>query len=388
MLDVATIFQHYFAKEDDSINPKRMVAEFTVAVNKEVDFANERRNQKRFIRNFEDDDSIHIPRILDEYCSDGIIAMEYIDGLNPGKPDKLVEAGLDPKIVAKRAADFVLRQVFTYGFFHTDPHPGNFFVLEENRLAPIDFGQVGRIGTNERRLLRDIVVSIVAGDATQMLRGLERAELIDDRTNMTSLTRETEILFDSYHGLPIKDIPFTDLIMHGFDIMRKHYVAPPPDFTLMLKSLMTIEALATGLDEDFKIIDYLKPYAKKFAIEDYLPSNVAKNSRRMMVEVRNLASKLPEDIYSILGKIRKGKVQVRVHHEHLEALSNTLDKSSNRLSFAVIIAALLIGSSMLVPQSGTVLGVVKLETLGVVGYVSAAVLGGWLIFSIIKSKSW
>jgi ubiquinone biosynthesis protein len=388
ILDLAYRFRNYIAKEDETIDPERLVSEFTIAVSKEVDFDNERRNQMRFIRNFADDESIHVPEIIEEYCSDGIITMEYIEGVRPGKAEKLIAAGLDPKAIARIGADFVLKQVFTYGFFHTDPHPGNFFVLKDNILAPIDFGQVGKIGSQERRLLREVVVSIVTGDAAQMVRGLEHAELIGERTDVSRLTRETENLFDSYYGLPLKEISFSDIITRGFEIMRKHYVTPPADFTLMMKSLTTIETFAVNLDEDFEIFEYLKPYARKFSIEDYLPSNIAKKSRKMAVEMQNIASKLPEDIYAIMRKVRQGNVQVRVHHEHLETLSNTLDKSSNRISFAVIIAALLIGSSMLVPQSGTVLGLVKLETLGVIGYIGAALLGLWLLTSIIRSKSW
>jgi ubiquinone biosynthesis protein len=386
LLDLAGLIKSQLIGEDETVDPHRMVHEFTLAVNKEVDFANERRNQKRFIRNFADDDNIHVPQVVDDYCSDGLLTMEYINGIRPGKVEPLINKGLDPKQVARAGADFVLKQVFTHGFFHTDPHPGNFFVLEDNILVPIDFGQVGRLGSQERRLLRDVVVAIVTGDAAQMIRGLEQAEMIGDRTEMTDFVRDAEILFDTYYGLPIKEIPFGEMIMNGFDVMRRHYINPPADFTLMLKSMVTIEAFAVSLDEEFQIIEYLKPYAKKFSVEDYLPSNVAKNARKAAVGARNLMSKLPEDINSIMSKMRKGKVQVRVHHEHLEQLSSTLDKSSNRISFAVIIGALLIGSSMLVPQEGAVLGIVDLQTLGIIGYVTAAVIGIWLVVSILRSR--
>ncbi len=388
LVDLAGRLQSYFMSEDQTINPRRMVDEFTVAVNKEVDFNNEKRNIKRFIRNFADDENIHIPQVLDEYCTEGVITMEFIDGIKPGRIKTLTDAGLDPKLIARRGADFVLRQVFTYGFFHTDPHPGNFFVLEDNILAPIDFGQVGRVGAQERKLLRDIVIAIVTGEPYQMIRGLQRAEMIGEHTIMNEFSRDIEILFDNYYGLPLKDIPFAEMITKGFEVMRKHYVEPPADFTLMLKSMMTIESFATNLDEDFQIIEYLKPYAQKFSVEDYMPSNVAKNVRKMFNEASNLATKLPEDVHSILGKLRSGKVQIRVHHEHLETLNNTLDKSSDRISFSVIIAALLIGSSMLVPQTGTVLGLIQLQTLGVIGYMGAAFMGIWLVVLIMRSKNW
>ena len=110
----------------DTFDPVRMVREFTQAVSKEVDLANERRNQQRFIRNFADDPTVHVPQVLEEYSSEGLLTMEYIDGIKPSQVEELVAAGLEPTIVAARGADFVLKQVFDYGFLHTDPQPGNY----------------------------------------------------------------------------------------------------------------------------------------------------------------------------------------------------------------------------------------------------------------------
>lgn len=385
--DIAGIIKANFFPDDDTIDPQRMVSEFIRAVMKEADFANERRNQKRFIMNFEDDETIHIPRIFDEYCTEGVLTMEYIHGLKPGSVDRLVDNGLDPHIIAKRGADYVFKQVFDQGFFHTDPHPGNFFVMDNNILAPIDFGQAGRLGSQERRLLKDEVVAIVNNDAHYMLRALERSELVDERTDMNSLLREVESLFDRFYGLPLQDIPFRPLIQETFEIMRKHYIQLPPDFTMMMKTMMTIESFAKSLDEDFPIFDHLKPYARRFSLEGAKPSNVFRTIRKTMTGAGDMVANFPEDINAILNKFRQGKAQLRVHHEHLETLNTTLDKSSNRLSFAVIIAALLIGSSLLVPQEGTALGIIHLQTLGAIGYVLAAILGVWLIISILRSKT-
>ena len=371
---------------DNTIDPVRMVNEFSQAVTREVDFANERRNQQRFSKNFADDATVHVPEVLEAYSSEGLLTMEFIDGIKPSYIDHLEAAGLDPKTIASRGADFVLKQVFDHGFFHTDPHPGNFLVMGDNVLAPLDFGQVGRLTRQDKMLLQYSVLSIVDGDAGKVIHGLERAEMLGDETDVTELTRDLEEILSAYHDLPLKDIPFGQAISRGFDVIRQHHIETPRDFTLMLKSLMTIEAFATDLDNEFSIIDHLKPYARKFTFEQVSPENLFRQMRKAARGAGELASRFPEDAAAIIGKFRRGNFKIHVYHDHLEELEQTLDNSFNRMSFAVIIAALLIASSLLVPQQGDVLGLVSFQTLGIIGYLAAAVMGIWLLVSIIRSR--
>ena len=368
------------------IDPVRMVSEFTQAVAKEVDFDNERRNQQRFINNYASDPTIHVPEVFEAFSSDGILTMEFIDGIKPSYIEQLENAGLAPKTIAARGADFVLKQVFEDGFFHTDPHPGNFLILPDNVLAPLDFGQVGRLTRQDRMLLQYIVLSIVDGDAGKIIQGLERAQMLADETDRVELTRDLEEILSDYANLPLKDIPFGEALRRGFDVIRMHHIEPPRDFTLMLKSLMTIESFATALDTEFQIIDSLKPYARKFTLEQISPENLFRQLRKATQGAGELAARFPEDAAAIIGKFRRGNFKIHVYHDHLEELEQTLDNSSNRISFAVIIAALLIASSLLVPQTGDILGVVSLQTLGIAGYLTAAVMGVWLLASIIRNR--
>jgi ubiquinone biosynthesis protein len=154
----------------------------------------------------------------------------------------------------------------------------------------------------------------------------------------------------------------------------------------MLKSLMTIESFATDLDTEFSIIDHLKPYARKFTFEQVSPENLFRQMRKAARGAGELATRFPEDAAAIIGKFRRGNFKIHVYHDHLEELEQTLDNSFNRISFAVIIAALLIASSLLVPQTGTVLGLVSFQTLGIIGYLAAAVMGVWLLISIIRHR--
>jgi len=385
--DMARLARGRFAPAEN-FDPQRMVGEFAHAVNKETDLANERRNQQRFIRNFAHDATVHIPQVLEKYCSEGILTMEYIDGIKPSQLDMLRAAGMDLKQIAQQGADFVLKQVFDYGFFHTDPHPGNFLVIAGNVLAPLDFGQVGQLTGEDRLLLQDIVLAIVESDAWRIVHGLERAEMLCEQASPAALARDLEGILNAYTGLPLKDIPFREALGRGFDVIRRHQLGAPRDFTLMLKSLVTIESFARSLDTDFQIIECLKPYARKFALAQLNPKTVFNQLKKAAIGANELAGRLPEDATAILNKFRRGQFKVHIHHEHLEELEQTIDNSSNRISFALIIAGLLIGSSLLVPQGGNVLGLISLQALGILGYVTAMGMGLWLLVSIIRSRKY
>jgi len=370
----------------ETLDPQRMAREFTAAVMKEVDLANERRNQIRFGRNFAGDPTVHVPRVYPEYCADGVLTMEYIDGIKPGDAEAMDRAGLDRKVLAQRGADFVFRQIFEFGFFHTDPHPGNLFFLPGNVVSAIDFGQMARLTPEDRRLLRDLVLGIVDRDLPRIVRIFQRKGMLAEETRTDELIRDADEMLDAYYDLPLKEIPFGRSIAEGFDLVRKHRIRPPAEFTMMMKSMMTIESFAVSLDKDFEVVEHLRPYARRFRRQQMDPRLMLRDLRRALREAVDLGGRLPEDLNAILGKFRRGQFQVRVHHEHLENLAGMLDKSSNRISFALIIAALLVGSSLLVAQKGDVLGLIRLQTLGVLGYLVAAVMGIWLLVSIVRSR--
>jgi ubiquinone biosynthesis protein len=310
--------------------------------------------------------------------------MEFIEGIKPNNVEALKNASLDPKVSAQRGADFVLRQIFEFGFFHTDPHPGNFFLLPGNVLAPLDFGQVARLSSKDRQLMVDVVLGIVDHDVQHMVQAAQRGGLITEQTDLSQLVRDGEDMLDTYYDLPLKEIPLGQAIGRFFDLMRKNGLRPPTEFALMLKSMMTIESLATSLDSEFQIIEHLKPHARQLRLQQLDPRRLARSFRRAVRDTEELITRLPEDLVSIVDKVRRGQFQMKVQHEHLDNLTNTLDKSSDRISFSLIIAALLVASSLLVSQEGFVLGLISMQSLGIIGYVMAAVMGIWLMISIIR----
>jgi ubiquinone biosynthesis protein len=383
--DLAGLIKSGLAR-DQTIDPVQMAREFTAAVTKEVDLANELRNLQRFGRNFADDPTVHVAKAYPPYCRPGVLTMELIQGVKPTDRGAVAAAGLDPKVIARNGANFVLRQIFEFGLFHTDPHPGNLLVLPGNVLAPLDFGQIAHLGSADRALLGELVLAVVEGDADRLLRVFARSGMLSEGTRTRDLARDLEEALDVYHSLPLGEIPFGQMLSGTFDIIRRHRVRPPAEFVMMLKSMMTIESLGTALDADFRLIKHLRPYARRLTLRQYSPLRLWRRTRLALDDAAALADRLPEDLSAILGKFKRGQFQLHLHHEHLESLIHILDRTSNRVSFALIIAGLVVGSSLLVPQPGTVLGLVSLQTLGVLGYLTAAILGLWLLASIIRGR--
>lgn len=383
--DLARLLKSTLSPEE-TIDPTRLVEELTEAVGKEVHLTNELRNLQRFQRNFQDDPTVHVPQAFPKYCTDRVLTMEYVEGIKPRNWERLVEAGLDPDVIAERGADFVLRQIFDFGVFHTDPHPANLLAMDGNVVAVLDFGQIARLGSSLQGLVGELVLAIVEQDADRLVRGFEQRDMLSDRTDVQHLTAEMEEMLDIYHSLPVKDIPFGRMMGQTFELIRRHHVRPPAEFSLMLKSLMTIESLAKGLNSDFQLIERLGPYARRLSMEQMDPRRLLRRTRRAAKDAIELAGRLPGDLSMIVSKFRRGDFQMHIQHEHLDSLVRTLDKSSNRVSFALIIAALLIASSMLVAQQGDILGIVGYQSLGVFGYLFAAVLGIWLVIGILRSR--
>ena len=328
-----------------------------------------------------------VPKVCEDFCTPAVLTMEFIEGVKPTSARKLLEAGLDPKLIARTGTDFVLRQIFDFGLFHTDPHPGNLLVQPDNVMGVLDYGQVARLGSRDRQLLAEVLLAVVDKDSDSLVRAFRTSGLLHEKTNPRDLADDLEDMLETYHRVPLGEIPFAQMITQTFDLIRRHHVHPPPEFTLMMKAMVTAESMGNELDPDFQIIEQLRPYARRLAMQRYDPRRLLRRARGTVKDLVELAEALPQDLDVVLHKLRRGDVQVRIHHEHLDDLTSTLGRSANRVSFAMIIAGLLVGSSLLVAQrEGMVLGLLDYQTLGIIGYLIAAVMGIWLLIEILRSR--
>ncbi|MBL7075294.1 2-polyprenylphenol 6-hydroxylase [candidate division KSB1 bacterium] len=383
LFDLAVLVERRIP-ESELYNPVAIVEEFAKTIRRELDFIQEGRNIDRFRRNFAGDDTIYVPKVYWELATDRVLTMEYIDGIKASEIEKLEAAGLDRKIIAVNGAQAILKQVFEHGFFHADPHPGNIFVLENNVIAPLDYGMMGRLDDEMREEVGNLLSGIVHKDADRIISAFRHIGIIEDVSDVRALRRDILDFLDRYYQVPLNQINIGIVINEAMEIVRRHRIKIPSDLTLMGKALATEEGIGRELDPDFDMISLAKPYVQEIMVRKLDPRRYLKDYASTLDEFNRLFKILPLEIRAIITKIKKGELSIKFEHRGLDHLISELDKSSNRLSFSMIIAALIIGSSLIVQLDKGPL-VFGFPAIGIVGYLIAAVLGLWLIIAIMRS---
>ena len=279
-----------------------------------------------------------------------------------------------------------MRQCLEIGFFHADPHPGNLFALPGGRIAFIDCGMTGQIDTRTGQQLADLVSAVVNGDTDRVivvagaLADVEPAKL-EDR----SFRADVREYVSRFQNQPLDQLNLGPLLQDFFDRLRSHQISLPADLVFLIKALTTIEGVGAELDPDFQMTEFARPYVEKLVKRRY---GVAALRHRLTTGLTNyaeLVEDLPIEIRSLLTQLRRNRFAVNLEHRGLTRLVDTIEHASRNISFALIIAAMLVGSSILVlaaRQAGTGL----LWFIGAGGFIAALVLAGLMIASNRRLK--
>ena len=363
--------------------PGEIIAQFSKSLERELDFALEGRNTERFSRNFADDEYVEFAKIYWDYTSESLLVMSYIDGIPGNDLASATYRGLDLKLLGERGANAVLKMVLIDGFFHADPHPGNVFYLPDNRLAIIDCGMVGRISMDRRDEIADLLAALVSRDI-DTLRDILMIWAENSSIDETKLGSDIEEFISSYDNAPLKHVRFSSLLNDLTSIMRENQLTVPPDLTMLFKALITLEGLGRQLDPDFQIVNHLTPFVKKVIVDRYMPANLLKRGKRGLGHLINAVTGLPGDVSQVLREAARGRLKLNLDLQRLDHFGHQLDHSTNRLTMAMITAALIVGSSIVMTVEGgpTIFG---LPAFGFAGFFLAFVIGILLMISVWRA---
>jgi ubiquinone biosynthesis protein len=364
-------------------DPVQIVSQFRRSLNRELDLAKEARNIDQFARNFADDPLVKVPRVYWEFTNDRVNVQEQIIGTAGVSSDKLHASGLDPKLLAARGADAVLRMVLEHGYFHADPHPGNVLFLPGNRIGLIDFGMVGMLTNARRNQIVDLLHALTRKDEQALMQVLLdwSGETV---SNEDHLAYDVAELLQSYDDLQLKDVKIGALLNDITAVMRGNDLVLPADLTLLFKTLITLEGLGQQLDPEFHMIDHLTPFVERIIQQRYTPQALLARGRKSVRETLEVLADVPRDLRHLLRDVRRGRVKIDLDLKRLDHFGNQLDSASNRLTMGILTASLVVGSSIIM----TVEGGPKLFGLpffGLLGFVLAFLNSLWIIFSIWRS---
>ncbi|MGQ9705529.1 MAG: ABC1 kinase family protein [bacterium] len=368
-------------------NPTGIVRELKKTISRELNFYLEAANTDRMRDFLISLDYIVIPDIIWHLTTTGVLTLEYISGVSL---KELVKKGIEDfngKLIAQRLINAFLKMIFEEGFFHTDPHPGNVLILEGDRIALLDCGQVAVISEQTKGLFSKVLFALVNRQTENIAREIEKYWIVEDEEKVEGLREDIDYIIKRYYGLPLKYINISELINEIADIAREHALQAPQDVVFLAKTVATLESECRMLDPSLDVILITKPYAYELIKRQSSPKRFYRNFLEFAISSAELLYELPEQLYFILKKIRKGTLKMEFHHKGLDELIYSIDTSSRRLSLAMIITGLVIGSSFLI-SSNTKPLIFGVSFFGMFGYIISAVLGLWVILSILRGRRW
>ncbi|MBW1798769.1 MAG: AarF/ABC1/UbiB kinase family protein [Deltaproteobacteria bacterium] len=382
MMHLATLMERHLEGWDIQ-RPTKIVEEFARTLEKELNYGLEAAHVERFAMQFTGDPTIYIPRVYREFTTARVLTMEYIDGIKGSDIEKLDKEGLDRCILARQGFDLIMKQIFVHGFFHADPHPGNIFVLPNNVICYLDFGMMGRIDRESRENFADLVLNISRRDEAKVCGSLISLTVSDDEPDRYSLERDLNDFINQHFYRPLKELELGKLLHQMLDMAARHRLMVPPELFLMIKALSTVEGLGRLLDPDFDVIKQASPFVKRIQFDRLRPRRVAGDIIDSGTEFVQLLKEIPGEIRKILRQAREGKIKIEFEHRGLEPMLSTHDRVSNRLAFAIVLAALIIGSAVIV-LSGIPPKWHEIPVIGLAGFIFAGVMGFWLLVSILR----
>jgi ubiquinone biosynthesis protein len=327
--------------------------EFAETLRAELDYLAEGHNAERFARNFEGDRDVHIPKVFWETTTSRVITLERIYGMKVTDLAGLERAGVDREELAQRATRLLAKMVFEDGFFHADPHPGNFFIEPAGTIGVIDFGMVGVLDGRLRDQLGELMLAVGREDADRLTDSLIAIGAASGQVDRARLRGDLAQMLSRYSGRSLGEIELRQAVGDILEIVRRHGLTAPRDLALLLKSFVMNEGMAVELDPDFRLVETLTPYAYRYMLARFSPSALAGRAGRLALELSELGADLPARLNRLLDVLAAGRVDVHVSPADLEPHVRRLERLGNRIAASVIAAAIIDGLAELAAADRT-----------------------------------
>lgn len=367
----------------------RMVEEFSRSLLAELDYAQEGRNAERIAGQQPEQAKakVAIPAIYWDYSSARVLTMEFVSGITLNRREELLGRGMKLKTIAQQLVEMMLDQIFIHGFFHADPHPGNVMLLDNGKLALIDFGMVGRLSEEMKDSLSAMVIALMRRNTDSMVRAILRLGVIPENADRAALRDDMDRLRESYYDIPFNQVSIGKALNDLFGIARKHRLVIPPDLAMLGKTMLTLEGVVANLDPSFSIVQMAEPFGRQLVKQRFSGSRM---QRKLLGGVADLAEslvELPSQARQLSALISSGKLKVEVGVPELKDLEHKFSRVGNRVSFSIVLlafsiimAGLIIGSSL----RGDPSLLWDFPTVEI-GSVIALLMVVWLLLSIFKS---
>lgn len=359
--------------------------EFANTLRQELDFLIEAHNTERLKHNLADEEDVNVPQIYWDLCTHRVLVLEWVEGAKLGDAEQMAALGVDAPAAAKTFSATMIRQIMRDGYFHGDPHAGNVLFLGEGRIAFLDCGNCVAVDRSVRENLLSMLMATLNDDAQEVTEYLLMLGAVSDRTDVAQLTADIGRMISFYSGFRSSaQVGLGQLLDRLLQMVLRHGVRMQPSLAAIAKSLLVVEGIALRLDPHFDSQALVRQEARQLLLERLAPSHLLGELLRIMRSTSRYAGLLPRQINQVLARMQSGGIGVRLVHENLEQPLHRLDLMINRIAFSLVVSAVIVSSTNLVTNAATGASPVGRWMMGIY-MVIGLVLGGWLLFSILRS---
>jgi len=370
-----------------SFDPFGLVKNFEDSILKELDFIHESINVQRFYNNLELDDSLEqfakAPRVYQKFTTQKVLALEFVSGIKIDRIETLKSKEIDTKVIARRLSISYFKQIFEYGFFHADPHPGNLLVLPNNHICYLDFGMMGSMLPRDIDIFAKLFMAITNKDVKKIIKTLQQLSNNAPISNRRDLEFDINEFVEKYYVRDVHENEMSTILLELKDIIIAHGLKVPTYFFLFARSLVTIEGVIEKLDPDFEQFEIVKPYLKSSATKKYNPLKMGNKIFNSIVELTDYMEEFPFDLKNAMQRINSGQIKVDLTHKGIDPMVHTLQRITKQLITAFIMVALIISASLFIIFEIHPL-FKGISILGVLSFSLAVILGFKMLSNISK----
>ncbi|KIU01862.1 MULTISPECIES: ABC1 kinase family protein [unclassified Frigoribacterium] len=359
----------------DRVDAPALVEEFARTSLEEIDYLNEAANSARFAADFADDDRVSVPDVVWERTTRRVLVLDDVSAIKITDVDALAAAGIDPAEVAPVFAEVMFDQLFTHGFFHADPHPGNIFVTPVPdavdgqrpwKLTFIDFGMMGEVPTGTRTGLRKLLIAAASRDGSGMVGAMRDLGVLLPSADTLGLERAVTATFARFGGMGFAELrqvdprEYREFAGQFGDLIRSLPFQLPEDFLLVLRAMTLTSGVASALDPAFNLWDSVEPYAAQLIRDER--GNAVQDVTRRTLDAATVAVRLPGRLDHLVTRLEDGTLEVG--SPRIERQLTRIERTARRVVSAVLFAALLIAGAVL-RDGDDVVGTVLMVTSAV-----------------------
>jgi ubiquinone biosynthesis protein len=359
--------------------------DFAYTLRGELDYRREGHNTDRFRENFSDEPYLYIPQVYWDYTTRRVLVLERIYGIKIDDVDALDAAGYDRHRIAAHSARMITKEILEDGFFHADPHPGNFVVMPGEIIGLMDFGMVGHLSPADKADLARLYVVAMQQDVPGAADQLMRMGVADQRVDRLALERDLRRMMHKYYGLSIGEFQVGEMIEEFMTVAFRHRLRFPSNLWLVGKTLGMIEGLGLTLAPDFDLFAAAQDYVRRYRRRMWLPTEWGPSVLRSVSDLADLMVRLPKQTTRLLEQAERGELEAQVRMPDMLKATDRLDRIANRLALSMLTAAFTIAIGWVIPNLDLSWPWAWLTWFVLAGFIGVSILGIWLMVSIWRS---